>query len=336
MYIGAYQGSMQSERVYSEKTEYSEKRENISFKTGGQLFDSAWEKAVIGGLKKPTKQEEDHKQIIKTKCAVYLLEILFRTRHGKLFSDDYFLKEIPQSDNSQGNINVLNLTQSYYHEESEKTSFEMQGKVVTKDGREITFQLGVSMSRSFKEFYQTEQMIQEVQLCDPLVINLEADVAEVSDQKINFDLDADGVMDSISRLSSKSGYLALDQNQNGKIDNGKELFGTSSGNGFADLAKYDEDKNGWIDEGDSIWKRLSICCMDDSGNTTLYKLSEKGIGAIGLQHADTTFSLHSEKDNTVNARIRKTGVFLYESGAAGTIQHVDLATRSGYNTGYEI
>ena len=76
--------------------------------------------------------------------------------------------------------------------------------------------------------------------------------------------------------------------------------------------------------------------MDDSGNTTLYKLSEKGIGAIGLQHADTTFSLHSEKDNTVNARIRKTGVFLYESGAAGTIQHVDLATRSGYNTGYEI
>ena len=28
MYIGAYQGSMQSERVYSEKTEYSEKREN--------------------------------------------------------------------------------------------------------------------------------------------------------------------------------------------------------------------------------------------------------------------------------------------------------------------
>ena len=98
------------------------------------MFDSAWEKAVVGGLKKPTKQEEDHKQIIKTKCAVYLLEILFRTRHGKLFSDDYFLKEIPQSENSQGNINVLNLTQSYYHEESEKTSFEMQGKVVTKDG----------------------------------------------------------------------------------------------------------------------------------------------------------------------------------------------------------
>ena len=97
MYIGAYQGNMQSERAYSEKTEYSEKRENISFKTGGQLFDSAWEKAVIGGLKKPTKQEEDHKQIIKTKCAVYLLEILFRTRHGKLFSDDYFLKEFNKS-----------------------------------------------------------------------------------------------------------------------------------------------------------------------------------------------------------------------------------------------
>ena len=31
----------------------------------------------------------------------------------------------------------------------------------------------------------------------------------------------------------------------------RELFGTKSGNGFADLAKYDSDGNGWIDEADA-------------------------------------------------------------------------------------
>ena len=41
---------------------------------------------------------------------------------------------------------------------------------------------------------------------------------------------------------------ALDINEDGKINDGKELFGTASGNGFGDLAAYDQDNNGWIDE----------------------------------------------------------------------------------------
>ena len=37
-----------------------------------------------------------------------------------------------------------------------------------------------------------------------------------------------------------------------------KLFGTSSGDGFKDLAEYDEDGNGWIDENDSIFNRLKV------------------------------------------------------------------------------
>ncbi len=40
-----------------------------------------------------------------------------------------------------------------------------------------------------------------------------------------------------------------------KINDGSELFGTSSGDGFKDLATYDEDENGWIDENDSIFSK---------------------------------------------------------------------------------
>ena len=93
---------------------------------------------------------------------------------------------------------------------------------------------------------------------------------------------------------------------------------------FADLAAYDADGNGWIDENDAIWDKLLIWTKDENGKDRCYKLSEKNVGAIYLGNAETDFTLTS-KDNTPNGRIRKTGIFLYENGYAGTIQHVDVA-----------
>ncbi len=319
MYIGDYQGTMQSQRVYSEKKEYTVKKESFSLSSESNLFDTIWEKEALGKVTKPSKRGEDQKQSIRVKCAVYLLELLYRTRRGKLWSDELVLKELPQSNT------YSKITQTYHYEELETTDFSAQGKVVTRDGKELTFQFGMTMSRSFKEFYASESIQQEIQLCDPLVINLDTDIAEVLDQKFLFDLDTDGSKESVSSLSSGSGYLAVDKNQDGVINDGSELFGTATGDGFSELGQFDSDKNGWIDEGDEVWKSLQIWCMDSKGNSHLYKLAEKGLGAISLQHVDTMFSLNSSEENTTNARIRKTGIFLYENGGVGTVQHVDLA-----------
>jgi hypothetical protein len=139
-----------------------------------------------------------------------------------------------------------------------------------------------------------------------------------------FDLDSDGEKDSISVLNSDSGYLSLDLNGDGIINDGSELFGTKSGDGFSDLAAYDEDGNGWIDEADSIFNRLKITVMDADGNQTLYSLKDKGVRAICLKRVETDFSLKSLKDNRTNGMIRETGFFLFESGKAGTVQHLDL------------
>lgn len=214
------------------------------------------------------------------------------------------------------------------YEESEQTDFETTGKVRTRDGREIDFNISVSMSRSFSEYFESRMDVyapEGVSLTDPLVINLEDNVARVSDQKILFDLDADGTPDEIPQLAGTSGYLALDRDGDGRIGNGSELFGTKSGDGFADLALLDSDGNGWIDEADPVFEKLRIWVTDEKGKQTLYGLKEKGIGAICLQNLSTDFDLKSEKNNTTNARIRKTGCFLYENGMAGTLQHVDLA-----------
>lgn len=208
--------------------------------------------------------------------------------------------------------------------EQEQTSFHTQGKVVTKDGREIDFGIDMQMSRSFAEYYERRQTAVEKTFCDPLVINLDTDIAQLSDQKFMFDIDNDGILDRISQLSAGSGYLALDKNGDGRINDGGELFGTQSGNGFADLAAYDDDGDGWIDEDDEIFDRLVIWAKDENGKDKLYHLKEKGIGAICLSSAATEFALKSGQTNETNGMIRRTGMFLFENGKAGTVQHVDL------------
>lgn len=214
--------------------------------------------------------------------------------------------------------------ESYYREE-EAVTFSSQGKVTTVDGREITFSLEVGMSRTFEQYYREEYEMTEFQrLYDPLVINFDTDIAQLSDQKFFFDLDSDGAAEEISELGAGSGYLALDKNEDGRINDGSELFGPASGNGFADLAVYDEDGNGWIDEGDSIWNKLKIWCRDENGQDNLFTLAQKGIGAICLQNVGTDFAL-KDAENVANGFIRSTGIFLYENGNAGTLQHLDLA-----------
>lgn len=229
-------------------------------------------------------------------------------------------------------MKVLNYVGETYSVEQEDTSFSTVGTVRTKDGREINFNVNVNMSRRCEEYYREELNVAQFALYDPLVINLDTDVTELSDQTFYFDLDADGEEEEISMLKG-SGYLALDKNGDGVINDGSELFGTKNGDGFADLARYDEDGNGWIDENDSIWSKLKIWCKDENGNDVLYKLSDQGVGAICLENVSTDFTMQGDRKaqdgtmnaNATNAVIRKTGIFLYENGNVGTVQHVDMA-----------
>lgn len=222
------------------------------------------------------------------------------------------------------NMKTLSFSAENYYTEQENTLFSSVGTVRTADGREINFNVDLTMSRSFTQAYQQELNLAALQrTCDPLVINFDADTASLSDQKFKFDVDADGEEDDISMLGAGSGYLALDKNGDGVINDGNELFGPQSGNGFQDLAAYDEDGNGWIDENDSIWSKLKIWCKNSDGSDSLYTLGEKGVGAICLQNAATDFSLKGN-NNQDNGYIRSTGIFLYENGNVGTVQHLDL------------
>lgn len=212
---------------------------------------------------------------------------------------------------------------SGFTSESESTTFATKGIVQTADGRNIDFNMEVSMSRAFMQ--ETNLLeVKDYIKTDPLMINLDTNIGSVSDQKFFFDLDSDGKEEQISFAGKGSGFLALDKNGDGKINDGSELFGTSSGDGFKDLAEYDEDGNGWIDENDSIFNRLKVWTKDENGKDFLIDLKKADVGAIYLRNADTQFSLKDD-ENKLNAEIKKTGIYLREStGAVGTLNHVDL------------
>ncbi len=214
-------------------------------------------------------------------------------------------------------------SREYYHE-SETVSFNGEGTVETADGKSISFSVDLSMSRQFAASNSFDIRLGEARLCDPLVINYNASSASFTSTKFSFDLDSDGKSDQISSLGAGSGFLALDKNGDGVVNNGTELFGTSSGDGFADLSAYDSDGNQWIDENDDIYDKLRIWARDESGNSRLIALGEKGIGAIYLGNVGTEYGFKNSANET-DGQLRKTGVFLRENGTAGTIQHVDMA-----------
>ena len=306
------------------------KGKNRSVTDGGGLWNNSFLKrysTVSQTERTEEKTEGSSIEQIRRQTLYYLLRRIHEIFYG-VGSGMQHAQGIGYGGYNAGGQLVGAYSEYYGYEETEETAFETTGKVVNADGREIDFNVSLSMSRSFAEYYeQTHEIYAQpaVSLCDPLVINLDGNIAEVSDQKIRFDLDADGKEDSISRLNGHSGYLALDRNGDGKIGDGSELFGTKSGDGFADLAEYDADGNGWIDEADPVFEKLKIWVTDADGREHLYRLKEKDIGAICLANAATDFDLRSMEDNALSARIRKTGIFLYENGMAGTVQHVDLA-----------
>jgi len=216
----------------------------------------------------------------------------------------------------------IETTTTRYHEE-EQLSWNANGVVTTADGKTVSFALDLALSRSIS-WDATQVRTIGPRLKDPLVINFAGTAAQLSNQRRNFDLDNDGQTENMAMLASGSGFLALDMDENGKIDNGSELFGAQSGDGFADLAQFDDDGNGWIDEGDAAFARLKLWTQNEAGEDQLLSLSEVGIGALFLGSERTEFSLKDEQ-HKLQGQLRSTGVFLRENGTAGTMQQIDLA-----------
>jgi len=209
------------------------------------------------------------------------------------------------------------------YREQEEMSFSAAGHIVTEDGQEIAFKLDLFMAREYVETTSIAIRAGDAAFVDPLVVNFAGSAAELSDMRFSFDLDVDGQSEQIPYLKPGSGYLALDRNNDGVINNGSELFGPTTGSGFAELASYDKDNNGWIDENDPVFTDLRIWMQKADGVGSLFRLDEKRIGTLLLDSARSEFSLTGDQ-NALLGKVARTGIYLTGDGGAGTLQALDL------------
>lgn len=272
---------------------------------------------------------------------IRLLEKLIEALTGKTFKFSQVVKQKGNEEtspavkraapsmvmpNSSGNGNSsrafgISIRSTHERSESESMKFSSNGVIQTSDGRTIDFKLNFEMSRSYYEKSEMHIQIGE-RLQDPLVINLDGKGIAFGNDTIEMDINLDGKVDYFRMLAEGSGFLALDKNNNGIIDDGSELFGPKTGSGFGELAAYDEDQNNWIDEADEIFRELKIWSVNQQGVKTLVGLKDAGVGGIFIGHVSSQYQI--KEGSELIAKIRETGTYLKENGLAGTIHEIDL------------
>lgn len=165
---------------------------------------------------------------------------------------------------------------------------------------------------------------------DPLVIDLGAAGIELHslENGVYFDLDNNGFSERTAWIGTEDGFLALDRDGNGMIDNGGELFGDQvilengekSSSGFEALAELDENEDKVIDSADAGYGRLQVWVDRNhngvSESNELKTLSELGICSISLDHREISFI-----DDETGTRIAETAdVEISRDGSTVTVE----------------
>ncbi|RRJ85139.1 FG-GAP repeat domain-containing protein [Aestuariirhabdus litorea] len=146
----------------------------------------------------------------------------------------------------------------------------------------------INQSQSLQVSGQAES---EVVVNDPLAIDLGGDGFSTTsvEQGIWFDINGDGHKELTSFVTGNDAFLALDLNNNGTIDSGRELFGDQLGarNGFEQAASLDSNGDGYLDAMDEQFHRLSLVTLGEDRQLQQQSLAQAGISRIGLAYRDT-------------------------------------------------
>jgi hypothetical protein len=185
-------------------------------------------------------------------------------------------------------------------------------------------------SRDFVEVIQQRELQLQLNIpakpkkTDPLALDLAGNGFSTRGlhDSVSFDLNGDGQLEQVSVPNGDDALLALDRNGNGRIDNGRELFGDQHGasNGFAELQKYDDNQDGQIDLQDAVFTRLSLLRFDQHGQQHRQSLSDAGVSAIELRAQNVKQALGAYDE------IAQLGHFKFSDGRSGQAADLLLAS----------
>jgi hypothetical protein len=135
-----------------------------------------------------------------------------------------------------------------------------------------------------------------VNAATPLLLDLNGDGIHTVGLSagVVFDINANGTLHRTGWGDGTDGFLVLDLNGDGVINDGRELFGsgtrlpngTQAADGYAALAQYDANHDGVIDANDAVFAKLKVWVDADTDGTTdageLKTLAELGIASLNL------------------------------------------------------
>lgn len=134
----------------------------------------------------------------------------------------------------------------------------------------------------------------------PIVIDLDGDgITTLPLGACYFDLNGDKLREDTAWVGPQDGFLVLDRNGNGTVDDGTELFGnatmlsngTRASNGFQALAALDDNGDKVINAQDAsyqqlqVWRDLDSDGVSDPGE--LLSLADAGVVSINLDYTQS-------------------------------------------------
>ncbi|OUC14135.1 MAG: hypothetical protein B0A82_14065 [Alkalinema sp. CACIAM 70d] len=139
----------------------------------------------------------------------------------------------------------------------------------------------------------------------PLVLDLDGDGIELTSlaqSRTFFDLDADGFAEQTGWVKADDGLLAIDKNNNRRIDDITELFGNATTDGFIILKQLDSNNDNLIDSRDTQFSKLLIWRdynQDGFSNIgELRTLTDWGIRSINLNAQSANYFI---ADNRISS-----------------------------------
>lgn len=203
-------------------------------------------------------------------------------------------------------------------------------QMIAVQGSRTTMQLDLKFKQTTTAEGRIGITLEElgIKKVDPLVLDLSGEGINLTEagKGAIFDVTADGKLDSTAWVRGNTAMLVYDRNGNGVIDNGKELFGDQNGanNGFAELAKYDNNADKKINFLDPVFKALKLY-RDLNGDGKIDKnelqtLPELGIKALNLDFKRTNADINGNS-------LVLSGNFEREDGSTGQLADVLLGYR---------
>lgn len=159
------------------------------------------------------------------------------------------------------------------------------------------------------------------QQCDPLVLDINGDGIDLSGAAdgVNYDIRGTGETVRTGFVRGDDALLFLDQNGNNMADNGRELFGDQEGdaNGFAELAQYDENADGQIDELDAAYTKLRLW-QDKNADGVSQEDEVSSLYEMGLRSISLAYQNVHEDDGKGNTLAQR-GSFTRNDGTTGVV-----------------